>query len=115
LDAPSVLDAYRIGLDELEKFASRQTQNYEHFSTVQSTVIAHIQVECDEVFSVIDLETQQVLQGYADHTIRRVQHIVRLEQVSEWIMHSNGGLSVQSGSWQITDWDDLLDGNIFYL
>jgi hypothetical protein len=115
LEAPSTMDAYKLIMRELEEFSKRQTTDNEHYSTVESTVVALIQVECDEVFSVVDLETQQVLQGHADQKVRRVQHVVRLEQVTKWIMHDTQGFYVENGPWQITDWDDLLDGNIFFM
>jgi hypothetical protein len=115
LESPSTMDAYKLIMRELEEFSKRQTTDYEHYSTVESTVIALIQVDCDEVFSVIDLETQQLLQGHADQKVRRAQHVVRLEQVTKWIMHDTHGFYVERGRWQITDWDDLLDGNVFFM
>lgn len=41
---------------------------------------------------------------------RDVQHLVRFEMVIRESMDE--GLEI--GRWQIVDWDDLLEGNIFF-
>ena len=112
---PTSIDVLRLVFKELDDFSKRQTINHEHYSCVESTVVALVQVECDEIFSVVDLNTDTVLQGHADHKIRRVSHVVRLEQVVNWVMHDTRGFFVENGMWQITDWDDLLHGNIFFM
>jgi len=112
---PSTIDAMTATMKELDKLARRQTKDYEQHSCVESTVVLLVLVECDEIFSVVDLETSKVIQGHEDHKIRRVNHVVRLEQVANWVMHDTQGFFVENGPWQITDWDDLLEGNIFYL
>ena len=112
---PSTLDYMKVTMRELDDFSRRQTIDYDDYSSVESTIVILVIVECDEIFSVIDLETSNLLQGHADNKIRRVKHVVRLEQVVNWVMHDYHGFHLENGPWQITDWDDLLKGNIFFL
>ena len=78
-------------------------RNYKH------TVIAQVLVDCDEVFCVTDLRCGSVLQGYDDGKVRNVPHLVRLESVID----IEEGIPFLRG-WQITDWDDMLGGNLWY-
>ena len=105
------LSAWRL----LDDFSRQQTIDFDDYSSVESTVVVLVVVECDEIFSVIDLETSKLLQGHADNKVRRVKHVVRLEQVVNWVMHDTQGFYVESGPWKITDWDDMLKGNNFFL
>ena len=111
----STLDYIKVTMRELDDFSRRQTIDYDDYSSVESTVVVLVVVECDEIFSVIDLETSKLLQGHADNKVRRVKHVVRLEQVVNWVMHDTQGFYVESGPWKITDWDDMLKGNNFFL
>lgn len=76
--------------------------------SVESTVVAQVSIQCLERFSVTDKVTGKVLQG--DGKENKVQHLVRFEMA----LSANPDGTIDIGNWQITDWDDLLDGNVFY-
>jgi len=78
--------------------------------TAQVTIIAQVSVQCDELFVVRDTETGDVVQGDPDGNINDVTHLVRFEMVVDIKPNQAPVL----GSWQITDWDDLIDGNIWF-
>lgn len=80
----------------------------------ESTVICQVLLECDEVFWVKDLCTGVVLQGHEDEEFRKVFHLVRFEMVVETIPRRNPIMPFRMvpGSWQITDIDDHLEGNL---
>jgi hypothetical protein len=82
---------------------------------VESTVVCQVLIPCDEIFCVKDTETGGLMQGHADEKFRRVVHLVRFEQVvkTHWT-ESSGFLPfrLEPGNWQVTDIDDLLDGNL---
>lgn len=78
---------------------------------VQTTVTAQVLLKCKESFLVKDLETDEIIQG--DGLVRDVYHLVRFEQIYRNDLAQGYGL-VDQGNWKIVDWDDLLDGNIFY-
>lgn len=80
-------------------------------SMMQVTVVAQVSIDCDEVFVVKDIETGDVVQGDPNGNINDVTHLVRFEIVVD--MNGETG-EVAIGNWQITDWDDLLDGNLFF-
>jgi hypothetical protein len=88
--------------------------SYQDQGYVESTVICQVLVECDEVFRVKDLSTGATIQGYDDEKFRKVWHLVRMETVVE--THPANGIIIpfehRQGNWQITDIDDLLDGNL---
>ena len=71
-------------------------------------------VECDEIFCVKDLSTGVTIQGDDDGKVRRVWHLVRFEMIVETFPNNGGFLPFQhkQGNWQISDIDDLLDGNL---
>jgi len=79
---------------------------------MQLTVVAQVAIACDEVFVVRDRDTGDVVQGDANEVVNEVTHLVRFEIVVD--MDSENG-TVEIGSWQITDWDDLLDGNTWFV
>jgi len=82
--------------------------------TLESTVIAQVLIECDEVFSVTDVATGMLLQGNGE--MQRVYHLVRLEVVvKERLTQGGGKTTFEVESWQIVDWDDLEDGNIWFI
>ena len=89
-------------------------QDFLHGGHVDSTVICQVLVECDEIFWVKDLNTGLTIQGYEDGKIRKVWHLVRFECVVETFPKQEGFLPFQhkQGNWQITDIDDILDGNL---
>jgi len=113
----SQFEAMKVGGAFAEALAGASMQHFDDKHIWESTLIAQVLVECDEVFSVTDLRTNQVIQGHADGKVRRVSHLVRLENKMETHLPENAARASAHyvGSWQITDWDDLLDGNLWYL
>lgn len=79
---------------------------------VSTTLMAQVLVHCDEVFSVHDIHTGMLLQGDADGAFHPVIHLVRLEMVIEYNLETS---EWQQGHWIITDWDEILEGNIWFL
>ncbi|KAL7454344.1 hypothetical protein ACHAWC_005984 [Mediolabrus comicus] len=75
------------------------------------TVIAQVSIHCREVFCVKDVVTGEILQGYEDTNPRDVTHLVRFEIV----VRGSPELGLDIGRWQISDWDDLLDGNVWFI
>jgi hypothetical protein len=90
--------------------------DFQKDKVVESTVICQVQITCDEIFCVKDAETGRLIQGHADEKFRRVVHLVRFEQVvrTHWLENYRGYIPfrLELGNWQITDIDDLLDGNL---
>lgn len=82
--------------------------------TVGSTVICQVLMECDEVFWVKDLSTGVILQGHEDEEFRKVFHLVRFEMVVDTVPRQGGlvPFEMKPGTWQITDIDDHLQGNL---
>lgn len=81
----------------------------------ESTVIAQVLVPCDEIFCVKDAVSGDVIQGHGDEKVRRVVHLVRFEMVVRSYYKDDGSLIPirnELGKWQITDIDDLLEGNL---
>ena len=78
---------------------------------VQMTVISQVAIQCDEIFVVRDTDTGDIVQGDAKENANEVTHLVRFETVIDLDMESR---ETQIVGWQITDWDDLLDGNIWF-
>ena len=82
------------------------------------TIVAQVTVNCKEVFCVQDVASGDVIQGYGDGQPRDVTHLVRFEMVvkEKHVDYTNDDPSweMELGKWQITDWDDLLDGNVFF-
>jgi deoxyribodipyrimidine photolyase len=109
-------ETMRFFFTQVQELAQRQLQDQGGYSTLESTLILQVLVHCNEKFCVKDVTTDQVVQGHADKKVRSVSHLVRLERVVTHIFLDNRGPSgVELGSWQITDWDDLLEGNIWFL
>lgn len=94
-------------LDDMAKKQMRRRGD----KKMQMTIVAQVAVHCDEIFFVKDLESDTVLQGDDSELIRDVTHLVRFEMVVD--LDSQSGKS-EIGRWKITDWDDLLDGNVFW-
>ena len=107
-----VREAFRI----FEEYANSRAHFNpdEGYAEMESTVIAQVLITCDEVFSVTDVATGMIMQGNGKQ--QRVFHLVRLEvPVKEHISQDGGKPLFEIGSWQIVDWDDLEDGNIWFI
>jgi hypothetical protein len=79
---------------------------------MESTVIAQVQVWCNELFYVKDAETGAVLQGSEDTKGQNVPHLVRMEKIVRTNKNPNGSFQNIQENWVITDVDDLLKGNL---
>jgi len=104
--------SWREVYGEMKEFVEDKVSSQEEEGVVQMTVVAQAMIECEEVFCVRDVELGAVVQGDKDGKMREVSHLVRFEMVVDWDWQRE---ELQIGNWQITDWDDLLDGNIWYL
>jgi len=102
---PSGWEAFRIGQRHFYELDDQTRDPITNTSSI--SLIAQTQVFCREAFSVRDRKTGELLQG--DGAIRIVPHLVRFEMVVRV-----GGSEPGLGSWIITDWDDLLEGNVWY-
>merc|ERR1712228_1099645 len=79
-------------------------------STLKVTVIAQVLVHCKEIFWVKD-EGGNIIQGQEDGDIEKdALHLVRFEMPVELASINNASPT----SWIISDWDDLLKGNVFF-
>ncbi len=94
------------GMDELMKTSAKLSDD----GNGLITIIAQVSIHCREVFCVKDVATGEVLQGYPDENPRDVTHLVRFEIV----VKDTPEPELLIGRWQITDWDDLLDGNVWF-
>jgi len=70
------------------------------------TLVVDLSVECREQFCVTEKESGKVVQGSKDGE-NVVLHLVRFEMVLTKLQ--------TFGSWIISDWDDMLDGNVWHL
>lgn len=75
------------------------------------TIIAQVSIKCHEIFCVKDVDSGEMLQG--DGQARDVMHLVRFEIVLKENFEK-GPWDMEIGRWQITDWDDLLEGNVWF-
>lgn len=75
------------------------------------TIIAQVSIKCHEIFCVKDVDSGEMLQG--DGQARDVTHLVRFEIVLKENF-DKGPWDMETGRWQITDWDDLLEGNVWF-
>ncbi|KAL3933659.1 MAG: hypothetical protein SGBAC_010297 [Bacillariaceae sp.] len=120
---PSIKDKYTQVLDFMGTNPPDAMPIYHEFVAdfgergwTENTVIAQVLVPCEEVFWVKDLETGAIIQGVEDDTPRPVVHLVRMEMVVR-SKPSDGFLGFmpfehEQGNWQMTDIDDLLEGNL---
>merc|ERR1711957_602897 len=84
------------------------------------TIVAQVSINCREIFCVQNVDSGDIIQG--DVRSRDVTHLVRFEMVvREKLVDvdsqedpDDGDWDMELGQWQITDWDDLLDGNVFF-
>ncbi|KAG7337062.1 hypothetical protein IV203_008194 [Nitzschia inconspicua] len=90
-------------------------EEFSQTGKMESTVLCQVLIPCDEIFCVKDAETGRLIQGHADEKFRRVVHLVRFEQTVTAHWTNKGGIfpfRIEPGEWQITDIDDLLEGNL---
>lgn len=114
LSKGSKLHVFEIGnltASQLDLMSSKQMKRRGD-RMLQVTVIAQVAIQCDELFQVVDVETGETIQGHPEAKMAEVTHLVRFETVVD--LDSETG-DVEIGSWQITDWDDILDGNRWFL
>lgn len=121
----------RLNPIEVGSFISQGLQEVmERSATLSSnrmasiTIVAQVSIQCKEIFCVRDVDSGVVLQGCEDvQRPRDVTHLVRFEMVvRERLLDADstaeededGKWEIEMGRWQITDWDDLLDGNVFF-
>lgn len=117
----SMMDLGRNFFGKLADLEDRVNPDGDYFS---NTVVAQVSIVCREVFEVRDYsekctnddtvsndDPSLLLQG-TDGVERDVIHLVRFEKIVE--VSKETGEKVGEGSWQITDWDDLLEGNIWF-
>ena len=112
MEAGRELNFYEIGnvvAEELDHLSAKQ-MGRNSSGNMQITIMAQVSIQCDEVFKVVDTEIGDVVQGDKDGKVNDVTHLVRFEMVVDLTKEGE----VQLGTWQITDWDDLLDGNMFF-
>mmetsp|Transcript_31006 Transcript_31006/g.47285 ORF Transcript_31006/g.47285 Transcript_31006/m.47285 type:complete len:313 (-) Transcript_31006:278-1216(-) len=113
---PSLLEMYR-DLDQsiLSKSVSPddiQEQVQKLMARVKNgeatfTLIVDMSVKCLESFCISNRETGDIIQGSGDE--QEVYHLVRFENIAQ----KNKEPSL--GNWIISDWDDLLQGNVWHL
>ena len=94
------------GMDDLMETSSRLSDD----GNGVITIVAQVSIHCSEVFCVKDVETGEIMQGYADESPRDVIHLVRFEIVVRDSLEPE----LLVGRWQITDWDDLIEGNVWF-
>jgi len=104
--------SWRHVYDEIKEFVEDKVGKQDDEGVIQMTVVAQAVIECDEVFYVRDVGSGEIVQGDGDGKVNEVLHLVRFEMVVDWDWQRR---EMHTGNWQITDWDDLLDGNIYYL
>lgn len=71
------------------------------------TLIVDMSVKCMESFSISNRGNGDIIQGSDDE--QEVYHLVRFENIAQ--INKEPAL----GNWIISDWDDLLEGNIWHL
>lgn len=80
-------------------------------NVIAYTIVAQITIFCKEKFRTIDVLTGECVQGDRNANERIVPHLIRFERVTKYNTEKR---QYFLGQWKITDWDDLLDGNIWY-
>jgi len=79
-----------------------------HLESMDRTVVVYASITCVEVFTVRD-NNGNITQG--SDTIKEVVHTVQFEMP----VTGNEETGMQElGHWQITDWDDMLNGNVWF-
>ena len=119
-------------MDSLQEVMAKSAQLSDDGRAV-ITIVAQVSIQCKEIFIVRDVITGDVLQGVDDVEPRDVTHLVRFEMVLRETLineddennddskkqkgrysNEDEDWEIEIGRWQITDWDDLLDGNVFF-
>lgn len=112
---PALKETYR----ELDKAIAERTATYDEIEQMvhelrsksenpgARTIVADVIVACKERFLIKDKQTGEIVQGSEED--QDVVHLVRFEMET-----SKGNDGRRFGDWKITDWDDLLEGNLFY-
>ena len=120
-------------MDSLQEVMAKSAQLSNDGKAV-ITIVAQVSIQCKEIFIVRDIITGDVLQGVDDVEPRDVTHLVRFEMVLRETLideddennddskkkqkgqysNEDEDWEIEIGRWQITDWDDLLDGNVFF-
>ena len=73
------------------------------------SIIAEVSIQCMESFAVFDAESGSLIQGNEAEE-EQIAHVIRFEMVT-----SKGAKGERMlGSWQIIDWDDMLNGNCWH-
>lgn len=78
--------------------------------TGERSIIAEVSIQCLESFQIRDNKSGEVIEG-SECELEEVNHVVRFEMVTS--KGADRGERV-AGSWQIIDWDDQLEGNIWH-
>ena len=114
LNPIEVGDFIMQGLQEVMERSAKLSDD----NNASVTIVAQVTVNCKEVFCVQDVASGDIIQGYGDGQPRDVKHLVRFEMVvkEKHLDYTDDDPSweMELGKWQITDWDDLLDGNVFF-
>lgn len=107
-------------LDELEetlkreetKLTGKKAEEYD----ASFTIVAQVLVKCQERFRVVDVNTGTVIQGHPEAKPQTVCHLVRFEMVQKVKFRDSvrGNSQLKESPWKITDWDDLLEGNLWH-
>ena len=101
-----VMKHLNAGLNELINHTAEMTDD----KKAVTTIIAQVSIQCKEIFCVRDVESGEIFQGDDDGQPRDVTHLVRFEICIKEL--EDGEFDI--GRWQITDWDDLLHGNVWF-
>ena len=107
LSLPETIVATYDGWDQMATKQYKRNRG----EKMQTTVIAQVALQCQEIFCVRDVESGEVIQGDSEGNINDVTHLCRFEVVVD-VEPLSG--RVEIGTWRITDLDDLLDGNIWF-
>lgn len=78
----------------------------------KTTVISQVLIHCKEIFYIKDKDTGKVIQGEESDVEKDVYHLVRFE--IPVFNQANIFLYGDPTSWVVSDYDDLLNGNVFY-
>ncbi len=123
---PSLKGAYQAiekvwaekgSMDDIREMSKELIRKTSHFGHNRS-IIMDVSMDFMEIFQIKDLEKGVVVQGQrgsgSDDEVPEPQfttHVVRLEMVTSKGLSANDRVT---GSWYITDIDDMLGGNIWH-
>eukprot|EP00546_Thalassionema_frauenfeldii_P008427 CAMPEP_0178922298 /NCGR_PEP_ID=MMETSP0786-20121207/16072_1 /TAXON_ID=186022 /ORGANISM="Thalassionema frauenfeldii, Strain CCMP 1798" /LENGTH=251 /DNA_ID=CAMNT_0020596639 /DNA_START=201 /DNA_END=956 /DNA_ORIENTATION=- len=113
---PSLLEMYRdldqsilsksVSPDDIKEQVQKLMERVKDGDST-FTLIVDMSVKCLESFSISNKETGDIIQGSDNE--QEVYHLVRFENIA----HQNKKPAL--GNWIISDWDDLLNGNVWHL